>query len=110
MLVLLFYKVPPTVVYEYPHPQNVQDRVYRDKNGVCYDTPAAEVSCDANEGTLRAYHSSDLGTGPRTPRIVDDGTDLGRLLLLFRNHGLRGRIVGRCFGERLLAQLCPNRL
>jgi hypothetical protein len=55
VLVLLFYKVPPTVVYEYPHPQNVQDRVYRDKNGVCYKYSAAEVSCDANEGTLRAY-------------------------------------------------------
>jgi hypothetical protein len=52
---LIFYKVPPTVILEYPHPQNIHDRVYRDKNGICYHYTAEKVGCDANEATLKAY-------------------------------------------------------
>ena len=52
---LLYYKPPRKTVYEYPHPQNVNERVYRDENGVCYKYSANKVDCDANEGTLRAY-------------------------------------------------------
>ena len=52
---LFFYTTPKKVVVEYPHPQNVKDRVYRDTNGVCYGYSAEEVNCDANEGTLKAY-------------------------------------------------------
>lgn len=54
-LLLVYYKPPPTVVYEYPHPQNVQGRVYRDKNNVCYSYTSTKVDCDANESTLRQY-------------------------------------------------------
>jgi len=54
-LLVVYYKAPPTVVYEYPHPQNVSNRVYRDKNGVCYSYNSAQVDCDANESTLRQY-------------------------------------------------------
>jgi hypothetical protein len=53
--VLLFYKAPRKVVYEYPHPQNVNDRVYRDENGVCYKYSSQKVGCDANEATLKQY-------------------------------------------------------
>ena len=52
---LLYYKPPRKTVYEYPHPQNVNERVYRDENGVCYKYSANKVDCDANEATLRAY-------------------------------------------------------
>jgi hypothetical protein len=53
--VLFAYDTPKPIVYEYPHPQNVKHRVYRDKNGVCYAYKAEEVSCDENEGNLKAY-------------------------------------------------------
>lgn len=55
VLMIYFYKVPRTVVNDYPHPQNVNERVYRDTNGVCYKYTAKTVDCDANEGTLRQY-------------------------------------------------------
>lgn len=55
VLVLYFYKAPRVVVTDYPHPQNVNERVYRDNNGVCYKYTAKNVDCDANEGTLRQY-------------------------------------------------------
>jgi hypothetical protein len=52
---LLFYKTPRKIIYEYPHPQNVTDRVYRDENGACYSYSSKKVSCDANEATLKPY-------------------------------------------------------
>ena len=52
---LLYYKPPRKTIYEYPHPQNVNERVYRDENGVCYKYSAKGVDCDANEATLRQY-------------------------------------------------------
>lgn len=55
VLLIVFYKAAPIVVYNYPHPQNVRDRVYRDTNGVCYKYNAQEVECDENEGTLKMY-------------------------------------------------------
>ena len=55
LFVVLFYKTPTTSTLQYPHPQNVDTRVYRDKNGVCYRYRSQEVGCDDNEGTLRPY-------------------------------------------------------
>lgn len=55
LFLLYAYKQPPAIIYEYPHPQNVGVRVYRDTNGVCYKYTAAKVDCDANEATLRPY-------------------------------------------------------
>jgi hypothetical protein len=49
------YKSEPTFIMKYPHPQNVDGRVYRDKNGVCYKYNSAEVNCDKNEATLKPY-------------------------------------------------------
>ena len=54
-LLLIYYRAPATIVYEYPHPQNMTHRVYRDNNNVCYSYSAKEVDCDANESTLRQY-------------------------------------------------------
>ncbi len=54
-VLIRYYKAPPLVVHEYPHPQNVQGRVYRDNNGVCYRYSARDVDCNANESRLRAY-------------------------------------------------------
>jgi hypothetical protein len=55
VLMILYYNPGKTVVYEYPHPQNVNERVYRDTNGVCYKYSSKKVECDANEGNLRPY-------------------------------------------------------
>ena len=52
---IVYYKVPPTTIYEYPHPNDMTGRVYRDKNQMCYSYSAEEVDCDANEATLRQY-------------------------------------------------------
>ena len=52
---LFYYKAPRKTIYEYPHPQNVNERVYRDDNGVCYKYSSKKVECDANEAKLRQY-------------------------------------------------------
>jgi hypothetical protein len=54
-IVLVWYKPPPVITYEYPHPDNLQHRIYKDTNGICYSYSAAEVNCDENESTLRPY-------------------------------------------------------
>lgn len=54
-LLLRFVKFEPPKVYDYPHPDTVKNRVYRDKNGVCYRYTSMEVSCDKNEATLKPY-------------------------------------------------------
>ena len=54
-LVVFYYKPPPLVVHEYPHPENVRDRVYRDLNGVCYRYQSKEADCDKNEESLKVY-------------------------------------------------------
>jgi hypothetical protein len=52
---LVFYRTEPRIVYEYPHPRNVDTRTYKDKNGVCYSYTAKEVNCDQNEATIKPY-------------------------------------------------------
>ena len=54
-VIFFLYKAEPVPSYQYPHPQNVDTRVYRDRNGICYKYKANEVDCDANEGTLKTY-------------------------------------------------------
>jgi len=54
-VILVWYVTPPQIIYEYPHPDNVKDRTYRDKNGVCYSYTSTEVNCDKNEATLEQY-------------------------------------------------------
>ena len=55
IIVLRFVKTDPVVIYDYPHPDTVKQRVYRDKNGACYKYTALEVNCDENEKTLKPY-------------------------------------------------------
>ena len=55
LLVVFYYKPPPLIVHEYPHPENVEQRVYRDNNGVCYRYKSNEADCDKNEETLKVY-------------------------------------------------------
>ena len=55
LAMIFWYKAERRIIYEYPHPQNVNERVYRDTNGVCYQYSAKKVGCDANEATLRPY-------------------------------------------------------
>lgn len=52
---LFYYVTPPVTIYSYPHPQNLEERVYRDNNKICYKYNANKVDCDAHESTLRQY-------------------------------------------------------
>jgi hypothetical protein len=55
VLFLYTWKDEPLILMKYPHPSNVDGRVYRDKNGVCYKYSSSEVNCDTNEKTLKQY-------------------------------------------------------
>lgn len=55
LCIVLFYRPPPQIIYEYPHPQNIKNRVYKDTNGICYKYNSQKVDCDANESTLKSY-------------------------------------------------------
>ncbi len=55
LLTLFFVKPEKVVVTDYPHPDNIKSRVYRDKNGACYKYTSVKVDCDANEATLKPY-------------------------------------------------------
>ena len=55
---LLFFsrfKIEVHSIFQYPHPDNIHERVYKDKNGVCYAYTAEEVDCNENEATLKEY-------------------------------------------------------
>ena len=43
------------VIHQYPHPDNVDKLVYKDKNGVCYRYLANKVDCDKNESKLKDF-------------------------------------------------------
>uniref|UniRef100_A0A6C0JYP8 Uncharacterized protein n=1 Tax=viral metagenome TaxID=1070528 RepID=A0A6C0JYP8_9ZZZZ len=49
------YKMETLSIFQYPHPNNIHERVYKDKNGVCYAYTAEEVNCNSNESTLTPY-------------------------------------------------------
>ena len=55
LILLRFVKFEPPTILDYPHPDTVKNRVYRDKNGVCYRYTSVEVSCDKHEDTLKPY-------------------------------------------------------
>ena len=55
VFILFYYQTPMPIVYQYPHPDTVKDRVYRDRDGVCYSYTSLEVDCDKNEATLKEY-------------------------------------------------------
>jgi len=49
------YTTDPRTIYEYPHPSNIDTKVYTDTNGFCYGYTVKEVSCDQHESTIRPY-------------------------------------------------------
>ncbi len=55
VLLILFFRPQKDTIYKYPHPQTVQQLVYKDKNGSCYKYNVNEVNCDENESTLTDY-------------------------------------------------------
>ena len=55
VFILFFYVTPPHTVYMYPHPDTVKDKVYKDRDGICYSYTSSEVDCDKNENTLKQY-------------------------------------------------------
>lgn len=55
IIVFSNYKIETPSIFQYPHPDNIHERVYKDKNNVCYSYIAEEVNCNANEATLKPY-------------------------------------------------------
>ena len=49
------YKIEVQSIFQYPHPDNIHERVYKDKNNVCYAYTAEEVNCNDNTDTLIPY-------------------------------------------------------
>lgn len=54
-IVLYFYKPTREVVKDYPHPKDAKDKIFKDPSGTCYTYTSHEVSCSANESTLKDY-------------------------------------------------------
>ena len=54
-VILTYYTADKPIVYEYPHPDTVDNSVYKDRKGECYSYTATEVDCDANEATIKPY-------------------------------------------------------
>jgi hypothetical protein len=55
ILLILFYKPEKQIIYQYPHPNEANQKVFRDKSGTCYSYSVHEVDCDTNEGTMIDY-------------------------------------------------------
>lgn len=53
--ILYVYKPQKQVVFQYPHPNDSIDKIYKDKNNTCYKYSVHEVDCDSNEKTLKDY-------------------------------------------------------
>ena len=55
IIVFSSYKTEALSIFQYPHPDNIHERVYKDNNNTCYAYTAEETSCTDNEGTLKQY-------------------------------------------------------
>lgn len=55
IIAILFVKPEQKINYKYPTPQNAQNLIYKDKNGVCFQYIPKEVDCDKNESKLKAF-------------------------------------------------------
>ncbi len=42
-------------IIRYPNPENVNNTIYRDKNGVCFKFKSEEVSCEDNNAALKEF-------------------------------------------------------
>lgn len=52
---MYFYKPEIKTIIEYPHPKEAENKIFRDRTGMCYKYSSHEVDCDANEATLKDY-------------------------------------------------------
>jgi hypothetical protein len=52
---LSIFKMEAHSIFQYPHPDNIHERVYKDKNGACYAYTAETVNCNDNESILKEY-------------------------------------------------------
>jgi hypothetical protein len=55
VFIVFFVKQEKEIVYKYPTPDNVNNTIYKDKNGVCYKYSAKSVDCDKNESRLKDF-------------------------------------------------------
>jgi len=58
ILALFFFstfKMEIRSIFQYPHPDNIHERVYKDKNGICYAYTAETVNCNDNQSVLKDY-------------------------------------------------------
>ena len=46
IFVLYIYKPPPNIIIKHPTPENVDNTIYRNKDGGCYKYKAKEVPCN----------------------------------------------------------------
>lgn len=55
LIAVYFYTPEIRTIIEYPHPKESENKIYRDRNGICYKYSAHEVDCDSNEATLKDF-------------------------------------------------------
>lgn len=55
ILLVMYYKPPPAIVYKYPTPKTCGDSIFRDAAGNCYQFGAKEVNCDEHESKIREF-------------------------------------------------------
>lgn len=55
ILLVLYYKPPPTIVYKYPTPKTCGDSTFKDQAGNCYKFTTIEVNCDENESKISEF-------------------------------------------------------
>jgi hypothetical protein len=54
-IILYVYKPQKQIIYQYPHPEDSKDKIFKDKNNTCYKYSTHEVNCDAHEKSLKDY-------------------------------------------------------
>jgi len=55
LVIFSIYTPSKEIIKQYPHPSETLQKVFRDPNKTCYSYTQHEVSCDANEATLKDY-------------------------------------------------------
>jgi len=55
IFVVYILKPAPMVITRYPNLENVNDIVYRDRNGACFKYETKTVDCDKVEDKIKPY-------------------------------------------------------
>lgn len=55
--IFLVYVLKPAslVINKYPNLDNVEQTIYKDRNGVCFQYEIKSVDCDASEDRIKPY-------------------------------------------------------